>query len=242
MANHVLLDNVSHKDLRVNKVYMEGAGFDVSLARVFPVEFNQVQREYPLFFIKNADSGQFDSVALFGFDKNENLYLTKDGWDAAYIPLTIERQPFLIGFQEKLEDGIPSQVPVVHIDLDDPSVTDNKGERVFLPHGGESPFLERMTSVLMAIHQGNETSRTFSQLLVGLELIESVGLEIKLKDGSKQNLTGLYTINEEKLRGLNANGLEVLHTQNHLKDVFLMLASLQNMPQLIERKNQRLTR
>ncbi|MGB5354026.1 MAG: SapC family protein [Woeseia sp.] len=241
MANHVLLENISHKNLRINKVYKQGAGYDLSLARVFPVEFNQVQREYPLFFIKNAESGQFDAIALFGFDKNENLYLTENGWDAAYVPLTIDRQPFLIGFQEKLEDGIPRQDPVVHIDLDDPSVSESEGERVFLPHGGESPFLERMTSVLMAIHQGHEISKKFSQLLVGLELIESVGLEIEFKDGSKQNLTGLYTIDAEKLRGLSANGLEVLHAQNHLKDVFLMMASLQNMPQLIERKNRRLT-
>ncbi|MBT8086197.1 MAG: SapC family protein [Woeseia sp.] len=240
MANHVLLDNVSHKDLKVHKIYEKGAGFDVNLARAFPVEFSRLQREYPLFFIKNAESGEFESIALLGFGQAENLYLTTDRWDAAYLPLTIERQPFLIGFQETTEDGIPTQVPVVHIDLDDPSISYTEGERVFLEHGGESPFLERMMSILMAIHEGHDASQSFSRLLVGLELIESVALEIKFKDGTTQNLAGLYTINEDKLRKLSANGLEVLHTQGHLHTVFMMLASLQNMPDLIERKNKRL--
>lgn len=237
MTKHALLDNVTHKDLKVKATYEKGRGYDVSVTRVFPVEFSQLQSDYPLFFMKNTDTGHFESVALLGFTENENLYLGDDGWDAACIPLSIQRQPFLIGFQEKSDSGIPVQEPVVHIDLDHPSISQTDGERVFLEHGGESSLLERMTSILMTIHQGHEFSQSFSQLLVGLELIESLALEIEFKDGSKQTLGGLYTINEDKLRGLSANGLEVLHKKGHLKDIYMMLASLPNVAKLIERKN-----
>lgn len=238
MTRHALLDNVTHKSLRVDKEYKAGCGYDVNVARVFPIEFRALQMEYPLFFYKNADSGDFETIALLGLADNENLYLGPEGWDARYIPITIERQPFLIGFQEQDVDGVPTQVPVVHIDLDHPSVSDTEGECVFLAHGGESPFLERMTAVLMTIYKSKDISKSFSQLLVGLELIESVAVDIELDDGSKQGVAGLFTINEDRLRGLNANALEVLHRQGHLQDIYMMLASLPNLEKLIARKNQ----
>lgn len=240
MTNHVLLDSVTHKNLRVRTVYGKGRGHDVNVARVFPSEFAQLQREYPLFLVKNKDSGDFETIALLGFSDRENLYLTDTGWDAEYIPLTIQRQPFLIGFQEQVVDGLPRQAPVVHIDLDHPSVGDPVGEPVFLPHGGESPYLERINSVLATIHRGHEASRSLSQLLVGLELIESIAVNVEFDNGSKQGLGGLYTINEDKLRGLSANGLEVLHRKGHLQDVFMLVASLLSMRQLIARKNRAL--
>ncbi len=237
MTNHALLDNVTHGNLRVNTIYEKGHGFDVNSTRVFPVEFTQLQMDYPLFFVKSRESGHFESVALLGFSEGENLYLKDGRWDAAYLPLTIARQPFLIGFQEQLDDGIPKTMPVVHVDLDHPSVSYTDGEPVFLEHGGEGPLLERISSILMTIHQGYENSEALSKLLVGLELIESVDVKIEFNDGSKQNISGLYTINEDKLRDLNADGLEALHKNGHLQTVYMMLASMPNMTRLIDRKN-----
>lgn len=237
MTRHVLLDNVTHKDLRVDKAYRKGAGYDVNLARVFPVEFVHLQREYPLFFVRNTEGGHFEPIALLGFSEAENLFLSEAGWVADYIPLSIQRQPLLIGFQEQLVGGVPTEVPVVHIDLDHPSVSETEGEPLFLAHGGESPWLERMSSILKTIHEGHEVNQAFSQLLVGLELIESLVLEIELKDGSKHTVKGLYAINETRLNALSANGLEVLHRKGHLKDLFLMQASLANLDRVIEMKN-----
>ena len=240
MTNHVTLDNVTHKDLRVIRDYAKIPGYDVNVARVFPGEFIQLQTEYPLFFMRNKDEGNFEPIALLGFADHENLYLGGQGWDAGYVPLSIERQPFLIGFQRQMVDGVPTEAPVVHIDMDHPSVSETEGERVFLPHGGESPLLERITSVLMTIHQGHEAAKSLSEILVGMELIESLTLEVALKDGSTESLKGLYTINEDRLQGLNASALEALHKKGHLRDVYMMLASLPNVSRLIERKNQRL--
>ena len=241
MTNHVLLDNVTHKDLRINRVYGADQGDNVSVARVFPVELGQLQSEYPLFFFKNAETGHFETIALLGFSEHENLYLGESGWDASCIPLTIERQPFLIGIQEQDVDGIPTEVPVVHIDMDHASVSDTDGEPLFLPQGGESPLLERMSSVLMTIHQGHEASQSMSRLLVGLELIESLAVDIELVDGTRQGLAGLYTINEDKLKNLGASVLEVLHKQGYLQNIYMMLASMPNLARLIQRKNQALT-
>ncbi len=68
-------------------------------AITFPWEFRNLQAHYPILFRKRPDTGEFQPIALFGFEERENLFLTGSGWDAAYVPLTIERQPFLIGMQ-----------------------------------------------------------------------------------------------------------------------------------------------
>jgi hypothetical protein len=240
MTQHVLLDNVNHKDLKVLPGFGRDLGFGVGVARVFPVEFTQLQMEYPIVFMRNRESGSFEPVVVLGLEQDENLYLVGDHWDARYIPLSIQRQPFLIGFQESVEDGIPRRDPVVHIDLDHPKVSREQGEPVFLEHGGESPLLERMSSVLMTIHQGNEANQTFSKLLEGLDLVESSTMEFVLDNGEKFTLSGLYIINEDRLRGLNGAALEALHEKGFLQDVFMMLASMPNFRKLVDRKNQML--
>lgn len=241
MPNHVLLDNVSHRDLRVNRTFRPGHGYDLSIARVFPSELLVLQSEYPLFFIKNQETGHFEPSALLGFSDQENLYLDDGKWDANYIPHTIDRQPLLIGFQEQIIEGMPTQVPVVHIDLDHLSVSETDGIPLFLPHGGESEWLERMTSVLTAIHDGHKAIEPLSQTLVGMELIESVTLNLEFKDGSSQVLEGLFTINEERLAGLSDSALGTLHKKGYLHHIYMMLASQPVLEKLIERKNQALS-
>lgn len=240
MSNHVMLDNVTHQNLRIDRQYREGCGFDVNVARVFPAELATLQADYPLLFLRDADSGQFSPVALLGFVKGENLYLRDGRWNAPSMPLTIERQPFLIGFQERTVDGSPVEEPVVTIDLDHPSVSDTEGDRLFLEHGGESPFLERIASVLHAIHEGHEANKAFSELLVGLELIESMVMDIEFIDGTRHSLEGLFIINEDRLRELDGGALETLHKSGHLRSVYMMLASLPRLSTLIDEKNRRL--
>lgn len=239
MARHELLDNVTHKDLRINCRYSPGCGFDQNVARVFPSELGALQAEYPLFLIRNADSGQYDLVALLGFEAEENLYLSEDQWLARAMPLTIERQPFLIGFDQSASS--PSATPVIHIDMEHPAVSQGQGTPVFLPHGGEGPLLERMNQVLGMIHQGHEASEQLSRTLSGLDLVESLNLEVQFSNGHAHALTGLYTINEERLNSLTADSLSALHEKGYLQHIYMLLASMPQLGVLIERKNTRLS-
>lgn len=238
MPNHQLLDNVAHKDLRIITEHNPEYEDNASYTRVITAEFQQIQAEYPLFFRKNSDTGQFETIALFGFAEQENLFLDDNGWHANYIPLTIQRRPFLIGFQE--DNELIAQQPVVNIDMDSPRVNTCKGESVFLAQGGQSPFLQRISSVLNTIHQGHKETKTFIDTLLEYELIESVAIKVELNDGSKNELAGLYTIHEENVANLRDEALNNLHQQGYLKHIHMILASMSNMTSLIEKKNQRL--
>lgn len=239
MTRHVLLNNVEHKDLRVITRRAAQYGDDVMCALTFPAEFRSVQAHYPIFFRKAADSGQFQPFAMFGFRDGENLFLGEQGWDATYVPMSIERQPFLIGFQPGT--GGERQM-VVHVDLDSPRISRTEGERVFLEYGGVSEYLQRVNAVLGAIHAGIEATPPFVAELLELELLESFALDMRLADGTDHRVAGFYTINEERLAALDGAQLEALNRKGYLLPIFMAIASLSNIRALIERKNRRLAR
>jgi hypothetical protein len=230
MANTVLLNNVDHKDLRV--ITRRGAeyGDNVMFAITFPAEFRSLQAHYPIVFRKSPDGTTFQPIALFGLQEGQNLFLRRQGWDATYLPLAIERLPFFI--------GVADEEMVVHVDLDSPRISATQGEAVFLTHGGTSEFLERMNSVLLAIHRGLESTPAFIAALLEHDLLESFVFDIELANGSQNRLAGFYTINEERLNALGGSTLERLCKAGHLQAVYMAIASLSQFRALIERQDQ----
>lgn len=237
MPDHQLLDNISHKDLRVNTQQLPNLGDDSSFTNVFVSEFRQVQGFYPIFFRKHTETGQFEAIAMFGFGEQENLYLTDSGWQANYVPLSIQRRPFLIGFKNVQQDGVLTQEPVVFVDMQSPRVNAPDGEPVFLEQGGQSDYLQRINSILQTIHTGHAQTKEFIDTLLGLDLIEQVSIKVTLKDGSLHELNSLYSVNEEKVMGLSGDTLQTLHQKGYLQMIHMMEASMSNLSVLIEKKN-----
>lgn len=228
MTRHVQLNNIDHKDLRVDTRRSVALGDDVAFAATFPAEFRDLQAYYPIVFRKDAN-GALSPVALLGFQEGRNLFLDGECWDAAYLPLAIERQPFLIG---RAGDDL-----TVHIDLDSPRLGTVAGQPLFREHGGNTEYLERITSVLLTLHNGFERVPAFIDALLAHELLESFVLDVELDDGSMNRLAGYYTISEDRLRGLDAEALGRLHVAGYLEPVFMAVASVSNFRDLIDRMN-----
>ena len=230
MTRHVQLNNIDHRDLRIDTAHGVALGDGVSFAPVVPGEFRSVQACYPIVFRKAAD-GSFQPVALFGFEEGTNLFLEGDRWDASYLPLAVERQPFLIG---RAGDEL-----TVHLDLDHPRVRTDAGEALFREHGGTTDFLERMTSLLLSLHEGLERTPALVEALLRHDLLESFALDVRLDDGSDNRLAGFYTIAEERLRALDGEALSELHRAGHLEAAYMAVASLSRFRDLVDRMNRR---
>jgi hypothetical protein len=237
MARNELLNNVTHKNLRV--ITRAGAQFGDNIGAVLtvPTEYGDIQREYPILFRKDPQ-GQLFSVALLGFDTNENLFLEGDRWDAAYVPSVVARGPFLIGFQEREERGRVVREPVIHIDLDNPRVSQTEGEPIFLPLGGNAPYLNRITATLRKLAAGLDASKAMIEAFTAVDLIEPLNIEIDI-DGQQYKLAGFHTINQEKLANLDAQNVYSLHRAGFLQAAFLIVNSEQNLQRLVERKRRR---
>lgn len=242
MSKPVLLNNVTHKDLRVIIRYGKEFGDGVNQVPVFPTEYADVQREYPILLRKRKDEGdgEYQSIALLGFSREENLFLEDGRWNAGYIPGVVARGPFLIGFQKREEGGQVLHEPVIHVDMDNPKVSEREGEPVFLPHGGNSPYLERVSTILGGISDGISVQRSMFEAFDALGLIEPVSIQIEVHEDEKYDLQGLYTVSEVKLSSLDAESLERLNRAGFLQGAFLLIASLGNIQKLIQMKRRRL--
>jgi hypothetical protein len=239
MTKTVLLNNVDHHDLRVVTRRSAEFGDNINQVLIFPTEFAEIQREYPILLRKDA-SGGCQPVALLGLDKDENLFLDQSGWQARYIPAVQERGPFMIGFREQGEAGGERRSePMILVDLDHPRVSRTEGQPLFLPHGGNSPYLERIAGVLRAIHQGVEVSKPMFAAFEEMGLIEPVAIEIKLSDTEQYTLPNYHTISEDRLLGLDGTRLERLNKAGMLRAAYYILASLGNVSRLIELKNRK---
>lgn len=238
MTNNVLLNNVSHQDLKVIARFGAEFGDNVGSVLVFPTEFVELQKEYPILFRQNSETKKYQASVLLGLSQDENLFLDpglKSGWAANYIPAVIAKGPFLIGLQSHDSNG--NKTPVIHIDLDHTKVSHEEGVSLFLKHGGNSPYLEHIASTLKIIHQGMAVQDAMFNLFSGLELIEPVSIDIDLNNGEKCRLLGNYTINEDKLSSLNGDQLEKLNNFGFLHMAFAVIASLTNIRRLTEIKN-----
>lgn len=229
MTRTVLLNNVDHKDLRIITRRGAECGDAVMFAVTFPAEFRNLQAHYPIVFRKSPDGTTFEPVALLGLQEGQNLFLRGHRWDATYLPLAIDRLPFYIGMAD---DEL-----LVHVDLDSPRISTTEGEAVFLTHGGSTEFLQRMTSVLLAIHEGLQSNPAFIAGLLAHDLLEPFVFDLESADGVRSRLSGFYTIDEERLQALGGSALEQLSQAGHLQAAYMAIASLSQFRALIERQD-----
>jgi hypothetical protein len=231
MSRHVLLNNVEHKDLRIVTERSAAYGDDVMAALTFPAEFRNLQAHYPIVFQRSAD-GRFQPLALFGLREGQNLFLRDGGgWDASYVPMAVERAPFAVGFDRG--------EPLVHVDMASPRVGTVHGEPVFLPFGGVSGYLERINSLLLALHEGLQATPAFVAALVERRLLEPFALDIEQPDGTLQRWSGFHTIHEERLQQLDGDALAQLHRAGHLMPIYMALASMGRLRELVDRAQRR---
>jgi SapC len=240
MTNHAILNNVDHKNLRVATRHGADLGDDLMCTLAIPSEFRNIQADYPIFFHKNDDTGKYLPMVMFGLQQGENLYLNEGQWQASYIPLMIQRGPFLIGFQSVMDNNVASKKMVISIDMDNPRVGGDEGEPVFQPFGGNSEYTERVISVLQQIDDGQAVIEELQAALIEHQLLEPFSLDVELNNGVKHSLQGFHAIHEERLTALDGDVLADLSQRGILQAVYMVVASMSKIRRLIELKNGRL--
>jgi hypothetical protein len=199
----------------------------------YPMEFRDIQSCYPILFTKDPNTGGFFAAAVMGFEADQNLFLKDDGWDASYVPAMVQRQPFLIA--TGAEGG--NENPVVSLDLDHPRVSQDEGETLFDSHGAPTDFLNQKIALLDKLHRGLQHGKGFIDTLLQHELLEQITLDIAFNDGDKKSVQGFYSIAEERLYQLKGDVLESLNQSGYLQPVFMAVASLSRIRDIIDRRN-----
>lgn len=223
----VLLNNVDHRDMRVAVGHHARYGDAINQTRVFPAEFEELQREYAI-LLRRDEQGQFLATVLLGLDPDENLFLAGEQWDARYVPATRARGPFSIGVDQNGE-------PMIHVEPDHPRVHPD-GEPVFREHGGNAPLLDHVSSVLQRIYAGLQDEQALYATLSDAGLLTPATLQLDLGEGRRYNLPDHWTVDAERLAALDGDVLARLHRADHLRPAIWIASSLGNVRHLIDRK------
>jgi len=234
MVTNVALDKDAHRHLRVDTRPAEAYGDNIGMVGVVPREFARLVGHYPIFLRRTPAGDAFECGVVLGFGNTENLFLTGNGWDALYVPLNIQRQPFAV--YARPEDGNL----VVTVDMDSPRLTREGGEALFLSDGEPSEHLQQMTNALNEMIQGSRMGFEYTAMLEQLGLIEKVRVDLKFANGSEVKLDGLYSISRQKLQTLTGEQLAELRELGYLEWIYIQLASLIHMNDLLVRKNRQL--
>ncbi len=232
MSDHAVLTAEDHRALRIRTDRGAALGDAVMCSMAMPGEFREVQAHYPILFQRDVERDVFTALAMFGFENGENLFLDGARWDAGYIPLAIRIQPFLIG-------GKPGETGnQVHVDMASPRIAaDDDGVRAFDDDDRPTPYLEAVVDQLGALDAGYAASADFFAALRRHDLLEPLSVEITLDDGSVNRLVGFHVIDEARLAGLDAEALGALSADDHLLPIFMAVASIGRLRDLIARKN-----
>lgn len=232
MTRPALLDNITHRDLRVRTERSAALGDARQSALALPAEFRQLQAHFPIVFQLVEGGVGFQPIVLFGLEEGQNLFLTETGWDAPAVPMALQRDPFLIG--RTADDTLQ-----LHIDLDSPRIVRPEegevGTALFMPHGGFTEYLDRVVQLMEHLHAQAQHLPVFIEALMRHQLLEPFVLDIELPSGAQGRLTGLYTVNEERLAALPGAELETLSREGLLLPIFMQIASLAQLPALVER-------
>jgi len=239
MTNYITLDNNEHADLKVVHEYSAETGARVNQVRVFVSEFEELQKEYPIFF-RRTETGEYYAVtllgldvALLGLDVDENLFLDEPRWDARYTPAAIRKGPFQIGL---VKNGATESIPTIKIDLDDVRVGKEAGNALFQSGGGLTPYLQHISKTLQSIHIGMNSEAAFFEELEKLSLIEPIVVQLSVSETKSYTVPDIFSISKDKLLNLEPSDLTRLHKSGLLSLCQWVLTSLGNTNNLLERK------
>src|SRR5436190_7924490 len=188
MTNVALLNNHDHRTVRVQAGASARYGDNQRFVAVILGEFPHLVAHYPILLTKDQNTGAFFAGAMLGFDEGENLFLDEHGMQT-YRPLNLQRGPFFTAGSE------------VAIDLDSPRI-DEAGKPLFSENGEPTQYLQSIMALFRDLKPGLEMTKAFVETLASLRLIEPIDIDLGFDDGSKRQLTGLYTVNQQALEKL----------------------------------------
>jgi hypothetical protein len=227
MTNVVALNSLAHRHVRVRAEASAKFGDNQRFVPVVITEFPLLVTHYPILLSKDSDTGAFFCGAMLGVDEGENLFLKEGTGHEGYRPLNLQRAPFFVSGED------------LAIDLDHSRISADTGQLLFNDEGEPTAYLESIKSAFQHLKPGTEMTKRFIETLLSLNLLEPIDIVLGFDDGTKRNLADLYTVNQEVLRKLPDAAVIDLFRRGYLQLIYLLIASLKQIPVLAQRKNER---
>jgi hypothetical protein len=214
-----ILTSENHKALRVSPATDYSELANISYLPVVVQEFAPASAEFPVVFLKHADTGQYRAVALFGPAGGHNVFVRDGKWLAEYVPAIVRQAPF------KLAATGPEGEFAVAIDTDSPLVSETDGEALFTEDGKPSEFLDQRGKALVSYGEHLQLTEAFVQLLVDEGLIREQKLTYRSGEETG-SIGGIHVVDEQKLNTLPQETYITLRDRGFIGVIYAHLLSL----------------
>lgn len=215
-----------HGKLKIREL---GTFEHVKGAHMVPVtahEFARLGAEYPIVFVKNSETDQFQSVALLGLKVGENLFVDGDKWKGVFVPGSIRNHPFVLA-----PAGEKKEQLMVGLIENSPLVSEEEGNALFSDAGEESEYLKAKKENLVGYLESEQMTKAFVNVLAEKELLTSQNVTVNA-GGEKINLSGIYIVDEKKLSEMSEEDFADFHKRGFLPPLYAQLGSMHQFSRL----------
>ena len=232
------LDRAKHRELRFDRSALDVSRMKAMNSCFVSVgEFAEVCKEYPLVWVaagKTADGKtQVAPLAVFGLQQGQNLCIDEGRWRMRYIPALLRFYPFAIARTS------PDQM-VLCVDESSPALGVATGEALFKSDGEPAEMTAAINRQLSDFEVDVERTRLVGEKLTSLGLLREMRFDAPLPAGNKLQVSGFFTIDEDKLGKLSDAEVLDLARGGVLGLIHAHQISLSNMARLADWEAQRL--
>ena len=232
MSELVELSSTQHQGLKVRV----NCGVEVAATQqIVKLRVNEVGRaagNFPIFFTRRAQDGALVLSALTSFESQQNMFVKDGQWQSTYQPSAIKTFPFFL-----MRSKSDAKSYTIGIDEKNQVFSKEHGELLFEENGKASMQLSRAKVLLEADIQNDIHTFQFGKELEQMGLLKSIDLVVQYQDGTNQSITGLITIDEDKINALSAEQLHGLNQQGYLVQIHALLISIYQLNSIIQKQN-----
>lgn len=232
MKQLVELDSETHRDCRVAEDCALRFAAAQHVMKIHASEAGQAVCSFPVFFSRSSNTGTWSLSAMTSLEHGSNLFVADGQWAATYEPVGMQTYPLFLMQSPAGENSYTVGV-IGHEDV----LSQDSGEALFDGNGNASIYLSKVTKLLESGIEDEIQTRLFAQRLEQLGLLKSININVQYRDGGVQTITGLHTIDEDKLQSMTPEQLEELNEKGYLLLSHAMLVSIFQLNLLIRRHN-----
>lgn len=225
MTNSITpLDSAKHAHLKVTPTTYEHVA-EQHLLPISIYEFAYAAVDSPVVFVKNSETGEYQSVIMLGLKPGQNLKQKDGKWLGLYIPNVLKNYPFGLILSAEQQDKV-----WVGIREESAHVTTDEGNALF-EGGEETAFLRLRKESIIKNFEQEQMSKAIIAFLAQKELFSPQSLTVDIK-GEKRGINGIYFIDEAKLNQLSSDEFLDIKQRGLLAPIYSHLNSLHQINRL----------
>lgn len=199
-------------------------------------EFKQAATQFPIAFLHNPDTNQYNPVALLGYQADQNLFVAPDGrWLGNYLPAFLRAYPFALAPHPETSELMICADLNSNLLLHKKETAPAKTLELFNSENQPSSELQQMLDFLKQLAANQQTTQQACQRLQELNLFTPWQPTIMQ---NTTTLKGLYQIDEAKLNEISPEQLAELRTTGLLTFIYAQLLSTNHITTLEALYNQ----